>query len=73
MLGAYDFGEMQKNFTDGISSENHNSFAPVYSPVIQVQGSGNIAEQVASGLKEGYEQFVEYMERFQREQYRAAF
>ena len=73
MLGAYDFGEMQKNFTDGISSENTNSFAPVYNPVIQVQGSGNVAEQVASGLKEGYEQFVEYMERFQREQYRAAF
>ena len=41
--------------------------------MIQVQGSGNVAEQVASGLKEGYEQFVEYMERFQREQYRAAF
>lgn len=73
MLGAYDFGEMQKNFTDGISSENTNSFAPVYSPVIQIQGSGNVAEQLETGLKAGYEQFVEYMERFQREQYRVAF
>ena len=46
---------------------------PVYSPVIQITPGSSVSEQVMEGLKISYEQFVEYMERFKREQYRTAF
>ena len=49
------------------------SAAPVFSPVIHVQAGENVKDQVMEGLNVSYEQFVEYMERFRREQYRQAF
>lgn len=71
MLGAYDFAGIEHDLTERLSVENSHSFAPVFSPVIQVQSGSE--EQLKQGLYISYEQFVNYMERFQREQYRAAF
>lgn len=79
LLGAYDqanYGRMAVELdTAGAASSKAPSgpvVSPVFSPVIQVQSGENVREQVMEGLNISYQQFVEYMERFQREQYRAA-
>lgn len=75
-LGAYkevDYDQMYSTFTMGSAQQDNSTFSPVYSPVIQVTPGSSVSEQVMEGLKISYEQFVEYMERFKREQYRTAF
>ena len=75
-LGAYkevDYDQMYSTFTTGSAQQDNSTFSPVYSPVIQVTPGSSVSEQVMEGLKISYEQFVEYMERFKREQYRTAF
>lgn len=78
MLGAYksnDYNAMYADLTAGTVTENHNtsSFAPVFSPVIQVSDGRAVEGQVSAGLQAGFDQFVEFMERYQNERYRAAF
>lgn len=80
LLGAYDrasYSRMSEEFrTAEAVQQGRNPFssaAPVFSPVIQVSAGQDVKGQVMEGLKASYEQFVEYMERFQREQYRQAF
>lgn len=75
-LGAYkevDYDQMYSTFTTGNAQQDNSTFSPVYSPVIQITPGSSVSEQVMEGLKISYEQFVEYMERFKREQYRTAF
>lgn len=64
---------MYSTFTTGNAQQDNSTFSPVYSPVIQITPGSSVSEQVMEGLKISYEQFVEYMERFKREQYRTAF
>lgn len=71
LLGAYDFTGMTQELTEGAA--RNSTFAPVFSPVIQVQGGGSAESQFAAGMDEAYERFVDFMERFQKEQYRPAF
>ena len=79
LLGAYNennYGRMYGELVGGmaVQSSSSSSFAPVFSPVIQISSeTGNAREQVLKGVTEGYERFVEYMERYNREQYRVAF
>lgn len=75
-LGAYkevDYDQMYSTFTTGNAQQDKSTFSPVYNPVIQITPGSSVSEQVMEGLKISYEQFVEYMERFKREQYRTAF
>lgn len=71
MLGAYDFTGMTQELTEGAA--RNSTFAPVFSPVIQIQGGGSTESQFSTGIDEAYERFVDFMERFQKEQYRPAF
>lgn len=77
LLGAYEannYAGMYENLTTGVSEDHRQStFAPVFSPVINVEGKGNISEQVTDGIQAGFDKFVEYMEKYEREKYRAAF
>lgn len=79
LLGAYqenNFGRMYSDLVTAesvIESSSQSSFAPVFSPIIQVQGGADVKEQVMSGTQAAYEQFVEYMERFSREKMRVSF
>ena len=80
LLGAYDrnnYGRMAGELNAaGVASQSHSQAvpaAPVFSPVIHIQSGENVKEQVMEGLNISYERFVEYMERFKREQYRQAF
>lgn len=80
LLGAYNqnnYGRMAGELNAaGAASQSQTqavSAAPVFSPVIHVQAGENVKDQVMEGLSVSYEQFVEYMERFRREQYRQAF
>lgn len=78
LLGAYsknNYSRINESLASGMAEEHSSniSFAPVFSPVIQLDGGGDAGGQLSAGLKEGYEMFLEYMERFRREQYRAAF
>lgn len=80
LLGAYNqnnYGRMAGELNAaGAASQSQTqavSAAPVFSPVIHVQAGENVKDQVMEGLNVSYEQFVEYMERFRREQYRQAF
>ena len=81
MLGAYEayeannYSRMSDRLTAGMVTENNSSsFAPVYSPQIHISGgTGTEKEQVLAGLREGYEQFKEWMEQYNWEKYRAAF
>lgn len=79
MLGAYDAGNydrMTSSLTAGTEAEGGRGQAqlPAFSPTINLPGGdGNAREQVAAALEEGYERWVELMERYQREQYRVAF
>ena len=70
-IGAFD--SMYETFTEGLIDNSTSSFAPVFSPVIQVTGGEGVESQVSAGLGAAYEQFVEYMERYRRETYRTAF
>lgn len=77
-LGAYeanDYGKMYESFSNGIATENYNSssFAPVYSPTIQMPPGGGDENRFRDILREDYERFVEFMERYQNEKYRASF
>lgn len=71
MLGAYDFTGMTQELTEGAA--RNSTFAPVFSPVIQIQGGGSTESQFSAEIDEAYERFVDFMERFQKEQYRPAF
>lgn len=79
MLGAYDTGNydrMTSSLTAGTEAEGGRGQAqlPAFSPTINLSGGdGNAREQVAAALDEGYERWVELMERYQREQFRVAF
>lgn len=78
LLGAYrqnSYDKLYENLSAGSALERGGTapFAPVYSPVIQVPGGGDVRGQVEEGLKFSFEQFVDYMERFQLEKYREAF
>lgn len=80
LLGAYDrnnygraAGELSAAGAASQSYAQAVTAAPVFSPVIHIQSGENVKEQVMEGLNISYEQFVEYMERFKREQYRQAF
>lgn len=79
LLGAYEennFNKMNESLiSSGSITENKSSssIAPVFSPVINVEGGANVREQVMDGLREGYDQFVEYMEQYKLEQYRVSF
>ena len=64
---------MYETFAEGLIDNSTSSFAPVFSPVIQVTGGEGVESQVSAGLGAAYEQFVEYMERYRRETYRTAF
>lgn len=70
-IGAFD--SMYETFAEGLIDNSTSSFAPVFSPVIQVTGGEGVESQVSAGLGAAYEQFVEYMERYRRETYRTAF
>ena len=70
-IGAFD--SMYETFTEGLTDNSTSSFAPVFSPVIQVTGGDGVESRVSAGLGAAYEQFVEYMERYRRETYRTAF
>ena len=79
LLGAYqenNYGSMYSDLVaaeGAIESNSQSSFAPVFSPTIQVQGGSGEKEQIMDGLRAGYEQFVEYMERYNREKMRVSF
>ena len=79
LLGTYEknnYGRMHEDLTAAestIKNSSQASIAPVFSPVIQVQGGEDVKAQVMSGLQAGYEQFVEYMEQYRRDQMRVSF
>lgn len=70
MLGV-DYSGMTRDLTEGAARSS--TFAPVFSPVIQIPGGDNAENQFSEGLDEAYDRFVDFMERFQKEQYRPAF
>lgn len=70
MLGV-DYDGMTRDLTEGTA--RNSTFAPVFSPVIQIPGGDNAESQFSAGMDEAYERFVDFMERFQKEQYRPAF
>lgn len=77
LLGAYESNSYSRmNQTLGevqtTTQTSNSSFAPVFSPTIYV-GSENVRQDVMSGLTDGYEQFKEMMERYQRERARVSF
>ncbi|MGV8641307.1 hypothetical protein ACV35T_17525 [Pseudomonas aeruginosa] len=44
-----------------------------FSPVIQVQGGGDVKDQVQAGLQQGYAEFERMMQRWQQSQQRLSF
>lgn len=70
MLGV-DYDGMTRDLTEGTA--RNSTFAPVFSPVIQIPGGDNAESQFSAGMDEAYERFVDFMERFQKERYRPAF
>nr|DAG76325.1 MAG TPA: minor tail protein [Caudoviricetes sp.] len=70
MLGV-DYDGMTRDLTEGTS--RNSTFAPVFNPVIQIQGGEHAESRFSAGMDEAYERFVDFMERFQKEQYRPAF
>ncbi len=78
LLGAYEehnYDRMYEGLTAGTIAENNSSssFAPVCNLIINVPGGESVRSQIAAGASEGFDRFIEYMERYKREQYRAAF
>ena len=77
-MGAYEehnYDRMYEGLTAGTIAENNSSssFAPVCNLTINVPGGESVRSQIAAGASEGFDRFIEYMERYKREQYRAAF
>ena len=66
-----DYDGMTRDLTEGTA--RNSTFAPVFSPVIQIQGGEHAESRFSAGMDEAYERFVDFMERFQKEQYRPAF
>ena len=78
LLGAYkehNYDRMYEGLTAGTITENNSSssFAPVCNLTINVPGGESVRSQITAGASEGFNRFIEYMERYKREQYRAAF
>lgn len=78
LLGAYEehnYDRMYEGLTAGTIAENNSSssFAPVCNLTINVPGGESVRSQITAGASEGFDRFIEYMERYKREQYRAAF
>lgn len=78
LLGAYEehnYDRMYEGLTAGTIIENNSSspFAPVCNLTINVPGGESVRSQITAGASEGFDRFIEYMERYKREQYRAAF
>lgn len=78
LLGAYEehnYDRMYEGLTAGTITENNSSssFAPVCNLTINVPGGESVRSQITAGASEGFDRFIEYMERYKREQYRAAF
>ena len=78
LLGAYEehnYDRMYEGLTAGTITENNSSssFAPVCNLIINVPGGESVRSQITAGASEGFDRFIEYMERYKREQYRAAF
>lgn len=78
LLGAYEehnYDRMYEGLTAGTIVENNSSssFAPVCNLTINVPGGESVRSQITAGASEGFDRFIEYMERYKREQYRAAF
>lgn len=78
LLGAYEehnYDRMYEGLTAGTIAENNSSssFAPVCNLTINVPGGESVRSQITAGASEGFDRFIEYMERYKRELYRAAF
>jgi len=78
LLGAYEehnYDRMYEGLTAGTIIENNSSspFAPVCNLTINVPGGESVRSQIAAGASDGFDRFIEYMERYKRELYRAAF
>lgn len=78
LLGAYEehnYDRMYEGLTAGTIIENNSSspFAPVCNLTINVPGGESVRSQITSGASDGFDRFIEYMERYKRELYRAAF
>lgn len=81
MLGAYEaygrqsYGGMYQNLTTGTVTENYNnsSFAPVFNPIINVQGGAETETQLDAGIEAAYERFKDFVEQYDREKFRVAF
>ena len=78
LIGAYEennYGKIYENMTSSNSSNMNsgNSFAPVFSPTIYINGKAATREETSGAIQMTYEQFKEWAAQFQRERVRVAF
>lgn len=78
LIGAYEennYGKIYESMTSSNSSDMNgaNSFAPVFSPTIYIDGKPASREETSGAVQMTYEQFKEWTAQFQRERVRVAF
>lgn len=78
LIGAYEENNYEKVYESMTSSNSSdmnsgNSFAPVFSPTIYINGKSASREETAGAVQMTYEQFKEWAAQFQRERIRVAF
>lgn len=76
LLGAYEennYGKMYETMTAGDAISNNSSFSPVFSPTIYISGGQSGEDNLMHGLQNGYEQFKDMMEKYERDRMRKSF
>ncbi|MBE5974356.1 MAG: phage tail tape measure protein [Paenibacillaceae bacterium] len=78
LIGAYEennYGKIFESMTSFNSSDMNggNSFAPVFSPTIYINGKNATREETQGAVQMTYEQFKEWAAQLQREKIRVAF
>lgn len=78
LIGAYEennYGKIYESMTSFNSSDINggNSFAPVFSPTIYINGKNATREETQGAVQMTYEQFKEWASQLQRERVRVAF